>query len=147
MITCSCSASSHWWWGTHNVPSESLLAQAGLSGLSGEMLLSLYLIGFQVPRWISSLWDVALHPLFSGVLSFFRANAHKKGMMSGIPSAGCAVLLHYQPQTDGRCCSLTPGGSITNPFQHPPPNFSKDPVTLGGKKQHCIWFTINRIYK
>lgn len=54
-------------------------------------------------------------------------------MMSGIPSAGCAALLRSQPQSDGRCCSITPGGSITNPFNTHPPSFSKDPLTLGGK--------------
>lgn len=80
-----------------------------------------------------------LRYILSRELSFFRASAHKRGMMSGTPSAGCAALLHYQPQTGGRCCSATPGGSITNPFQHPPSDFSKDPVTLGGKKTNIVF--------
>jgi len=80
-----------------------------------------------------------LRDTLSRVLSFFRAQTRKKGMMSGIPSAGCAVLLHHQPQTDGRCGSVTPGGSVTSPSKHPPPNSSNDPVTLGGKKTNIVF--------
>lgn len=115
-----------------------LLAQAGLSDLSGETLLSLHFNALSGPKT-----DFHQARPCYGMLRYILSSQEYSHFSEQMPIERSWCQAHHMQ--DVLCSSisnrrladtaaLSPRGSITNRFPPPAPRFSKDPVTLGGKK-------------
>lgn len=153
VIACSCSASSRWCREHGTAPLEALLPRGGLSGLSGGMPPSLYFIWLSDPKadfhqarrpcygMLQCILPSQEYSHFSGQVPITRAWCQTQQLQNVLRSS----------ITDRRLLDAAapppPEEELEAPFNTHPPVSVKIPWHFVEKKQRCIWFTINRIYK